>query len=192
VTETATPVGEAIERRRSHGARWAAIGVGVVLLVLIGVLATARTLDSKGISSKLLGQPVPPVTGETIDSGRFDIDDQRGRWVVVNYFATWCVPCQQEHPELVEFAERHAATGDAEVVSVAFSDEPDRIRKFFADNGGEWPVIAEDENRTALQFGVTGVPESYVISPDGIVVAKFEGVTADGLDAVLQRALGGS
>ena len=126
MTETTTPANEAIEARRGHGARWAALAVGVVLLVLIAVLATSRTLDSRGISSKLLGQPVPPVAGETIDGGRFDIDDYRGRWVVVNYFATWCVPCQQEHPELVEFAERHAATGDAVVVSVAFSDQPDR------------------------------------------------------------------
>jgi cytochrome c biogenesis protein CcmG/thiol:disulfide interchange protein DsbE len=173
-----------------HPARWAALAVGAVLLVLIAVLATSRTLDSRGISSKLLGQPVPPVAGETIDGGRFDIDDHRGQWVVVNYFATWCVPCQQEHPELVEFAERHAATDDAEVVSVAFSDQPDRIRDFFAANGGEWSVIADDENRTALQFGVTGVPESYVVSPDGIVVAKFEGVTADGLDAVIDQASG--
>jgi len=192
VTDTTSAATDAVERRRGHGARWAALAVGVVLLVLIAVLATARTLDSRGISSKLLGQPVPPVAGTTIDGGRFDIDEHRGKWVVVNYFATWCVPCQQEHPELVEFAERHAATGDAEVVSVAFSDEPDRIRDFFAANGGDWSVIADDENRTALQFGVTGVPESYVISPDGIVVAKFEGVTADGLDAVIDRAAGTS
>lgn len=192
MSDTATSAEEAIEARRGHGARWAALAVGAVLLVLVAVLATSRTLDSQGISNKLLGQPVPPVVGDTIDGGRFDIDEHRGKWVVVNYFATWCVPCQQEHPELVEFAERHAAANDVEVVSVAFSDEPDRIREFFAANGGDWAVIADDENRTALKFGVTGVPESYVVSPDGIVVAKFNGVTADGLDAVIQRATAGS
>jgi cytochrome c biogenesis protein CcmG/thiol:disulfide interchange protein DsbE len=59
------------------------------------------------------------------------------------------------------------------------------LRAFFDENGGDWPVIPEDTNRSALAFGVTGVPESYVVSPAGIVVAKFEGVTANGLDRVI-------
>ena len=179
------PVQEAVERRRGHGARWAAIAAGVVLLLLIAVLATSKTLDSRGISSQRLGQPVPRVVGDTIDGGTFDIDQYRGRWVVVNFFATWCTPCRIEHPELVAFDERHQGTNDVEVVSVAFSDEDADVREFFAANGGQWPVIPNDTNRVALDFGVTGVPESYVVDPNGIVVAKFEGVTADGLDSVI-------
>ena len=67
----------------------------------------------------------------------------RGEWVVVNFFATWCTPCRVEHPELVKFAEEHE--GDpVEVVSVAFSDQPEAIREFFAEQGGNWPVVASD------------------------------------------------
>jgi cytochrome c biogenesis protein CcmG/thiol:disulfide interchange protein DsbE len=109
---------------------------------------------------------------------------------VVNFFATWCTPCRIEHPQLVEFTERHASAGDVEVVSVAFDDEAARIEEYFAENGGDWTVIPQDTNRAALEFGVTGVPESYVIDPNGLVVAKFEGVTSDGLDEVLAAAGG--
>jgi cytochrome c biogenesis protein CcmG/thiol:disulfide interchange protein DsbE len=183
--DTLEPAQETVERRRGHAARWAALAVGIVLVVFIAVLATSKSLDSRGISSELLGKPVPHVEGETIGGASFDIDQYRGRWVVVNFFATWCTPCRVEHPELVAFDERHQQTNDVEVVSVAFDDQEDDIREFFAENGGTWSVIPKDTNRVALDFGVTGVPESYVVDPNGIVVAKFEGVTAEGLDEVI-------
>lgn len=184
------PPPDVIEGRTRHSARWAALAVGLVLVVFIAVLATSKTLDSRGISSELLGEPVPPVAGDTLETGPFDIDRYRGRWVVVNFFATWCAPCVREHPELVAFSERHRATNDVEVVSVAYSDTPDSLREFFARNGGDWPVIPDDASRSALAFGVTGVPESYVVDPSGIVVAKFEGVTADALDGVVNGSGG--
>jgi cytochrome c biogenesis protein CcmG/thiol:disulfide interchange protein DsbE len=161
------------------------LGVGVVLVALVVVLATSKSLDSRGISSELLGDPVPHVAGTTLDGGSFDIDEQRGRWVVVNFFATWCTPCRIEHPELVRFTQEHEAVGDVEVVSVAFDDDAQSIREFFERNGGDWTVIPEDTSRVALEFGVTAVPESYVVDPNGIVVAKFEGVTSAGLDEVV-------
>jgi cytochrome c biogenesis protein CcmG/thiol:disulfide interchange protein DsbE len=190
--DTLEPAQEVVERRGAHAARWGALAAGIVLIVLIAVLATSKSLDSRGISSELLGKPVPHVEGETMDGGTFDIDQYRGRWVVVNFFATWCTPCRIEHPELVAFDARHQGTNDVEVVSVAFDDQEDDIRDFFAQNGGTWSVIPKDTNRVALDFGVTGVPESYVVDPNGIVVAKFEGVTADGLDEVIQDASEGA
>jgi cytochrome c biogenesis protein CcmG/thiol:disulfide interchange protein DsbE len=185
-------VEELVGRRSGHAARWGAVAVGAVLLLLVVVLATSKTLDSRGISSELLGEPVPDVQGDTLATGPYDIDQYRGQWVVVNFFATWCTPCRIEHPELVAFEARHRDTGDVQVVSVAFNDQADDIREFFAQNGGSWPVIPEDTNRVALEFGVTGVPESYVVDPNGIVVAKFlDGVTADGLDDVIRGEVDG-
>lgn len=176
---------EPVVVRRRHTARWVAAVVGLVLIAFIAVLATRESVDARGVSSALIGKPVPSVRGTTLTGETFDIDDHRGRWVVVNFFATWCVPCQVEHPELVRFTDEHRDDGLVQVVSVAFQDDPAVIRRFFAERGGEWPVVVGDTGPTALSFGVTGVPESYVVSPEGIVVAKFLGVTADQLDAVM-------
>jgi cytochrome c biogenesis protein CcmG, thiol:disulfide interchange protein DsbE len=108
----------------------------------------------------------------------------------VNFFATWCVPCVKEHPELIAFTESHA-DDDVSVVSVSYGRDTE-VQEFFENNGGDWPVITDDDAQISLDFGVTGVPESYVISPDGVVVAKFTGVTADGLDEIIARYSGGA
>jgi cytochrome c biogenesis protein CcmG/thiol:disulfide interchange protein DsbE len=93
--------------------------------------------------------------------------------VVVNFFATWCPPCIEEHPELVAFEAAHATTDGATVVSVVFNDDNNDVRKFFADRGGAWPVL--DDARAAVDFGVLKVPESFVVDPDGVVIGKFNG-----------------
>jgi cytochrome c biogenesis protein CcmG, thiol:disulfide interchange protein DsbE len=179
-------------RVTGHTARWVAIGVGVVLIAFIGVLATRKSADSDSISNKLIGQPVPAVQGTTIDGDTYNIDEQRNRWVVVNFFATWCGPCVQEHPELVKFTQSHPAT-DVAVVSVSYGkQDPAVVKKFFDEHGGDWPVVADDDAQIALEFGTSMVPESYVVSPDGVVVAKFNGVTAAGLDQVIAQYTGGS
>lgn len=169
----------------THLARNVAIVVGVVALILVAILATRSPAADRFGTNPLIGRAVPDVEGPTIDGADFDIDTMRGRWVVVNFFATWCVPCVIEHPELVKFSEEHAETGDAVVVSIAYEEEPQRLRDFFAEKGGDWPVIVGDDARLALDFGVTGVPESFLVDPSGRVVAHFTGVTADGLNKII-------
>jgi cytochrome c biogenesis protein CcmG/thiol:disulfide interchange protein DsbE len=173
------------EPRRHVGVIVVAI-IAVVALALVGVLATSEPANQRRARSPLVGRTVPALAGRTIDGGRFDIDDQRGRWVVVNFFATWCVPCVQEHPELVAFDEEHKVTGDAALVSVVFSDDPAKARTYFAKQGGDWPVLTDDKGSAALDFGVPKVPETYLVTPGGQVAAKFTGgVTQEGLDQAI-------
>ncbi|MEI7593308.1 MAG: TlpA disulfide reductase family protein [Actinomycetes bacterium] len=171
--------------RRSHMARNSAIAVGIVVVALVVLLATGKTNDQRQPSAKIVGQVVPAVAGTTLDGASYDIDLHQGKWVVVNFFASWCTPCRVEQPELVKFAAEHAGSKDVEIVSVAFQDKDADVRRFFATAGGNWPVVVGDTGSTALSFGVTAVPESYVVSPTGQVVAKFEGVTAVALDSVI-------
>lgn len=174
---------------RRRLAVFVAVPVLLVLLGLIVVLATSDNSGARDVGSPLDGRQAPNIAGETIAGETFDLADARGEYVLINFFATWCVPCIREHPELVNFEQRHAAAGDARVVSVVYDSKAQSVRDFFAENGGDWPVVLDPDGRTALQYGVAGVPESYLIAPDGTVITKLVGgVTASGLDQTLAQA----
>jgi cytochrome c biogenesis protein CcmG/thiol:disulfide interchange protein DsbE len=179
-------VAEAPPRRRT-GLIVSAV-VAVLAIGFVAVLATREPATDRRRDSPLIGKVVPPLAGETFAGGNFDIDDHQGRWVVVNFFATWCVPCRIEHPELDAFNQAHARGGDAVLVSVLFDDDPASAREFFDRNGGEWPVVLDGDGLIASAFGTPKVPESYLVTPNGRVAAKFTGgVTRDGLDRSIDQ-----
>lgn len=170
---------------RRHPARAAALVAGVIVALLVVLLATRDPATERNSTSKLIGQRAPAVAGEVLLGEPFDIG-ATDRWVVVNFFATWCAPCVTEHPELVKFSTAHAKTGDARVISVVYSDDGGAVRRFFNERGGDWTVFDSDQGRTALDWGVAKVPESYLVAPTGIVVERFvSGVTQAQLDAAI-------
>lgn len=185
-TSTSTATGAAgAPAGRTRPTRIAAIVVGVVVALLVVLLATRNPAGERIASADLMGKPAPAIGGEVVLGEPFDLG-ATDRWVVVNFFATWCVPCQQEHPELRAFSEEHEETGDARVVSVVYDEQPAAVKEFFERKGGDWTVFDADEGRTAVDWGVAKVPESYLVSPTGIVVERFVGgVTQQGLDAVI-------
>ena len=167
-----------------------ALLVGLMLLTLVGVLATRESGPDR-MTTHLVGQGAPPIEGTTTSGEAWRLDLQRGRWVVVNFFSTTCVPCVREHPELVAFAEAHAEADDVRVVTVAFADSPAAVEEFFRSNGGDWPVLVTDTGRIAVDWGVVAVPESYLVSSAGFVAAKIiGGVVQDDLEAMLVEARG--
>jgi cytochrome c biogenesis protein CcmG/thiol:disulfide interchange protein DsbE len=175
---------------RRRPALWGAVPVGVVLALFVVVLAT-RDSDptNRAVDSPLLGKPAPALAGESVlDGEAFDLRDAEGRWVLVNFFATWCEPCRKEHPQLVKFAQDHQVADDARVVSVVFQDQPEDVERWFRDNGGDWPVVDTD-GEIVVDWSVSGVPESYLVDPAGVVRAKIVGgVDATKLDDLLRRA----
>jgi cytochrome c biogenesis protein CcmG, thiol:disulfide interchange protein DsbE len=158
-----------------HRSAWIAGIVGVAMAALVLLFATAGGEDATGAfagGSGVIGATAPALTGATTDGEPFDIESLRGQWVLVNFFATWCPPCVQEHPELVRFAERNV--GRATVVSVAYDDTSEKIRQFFDANGGTWPVLAQDTG-ASIDYGVVKLPESFLVDPSGRVVHKLTG-----------------
>lgn len=182
---------EAVAPRRRRSLRWLALGLAIVLVALLVVLAGAEGSTTRAADSRLVGQPAPEVIGDTIDGKRYRLTSDRGRWVVVNFFATWCVPCRVEHPELIRFQQRHAAIGDATVVGIIYGDTAEAVRAYREKEGGDWPMVIDERGGISVDFGVRGVPESYLISPNGTVVSKIVGgIKADDLEQLLRRAKG--
>jgi cytochrome c biogenesis protein CcmG/thiol:disulfide interchange protein DsbE len=194
-TETGVPSAESgtagpprVARGR-HTARWVAVGVLVIAAGLIAVLATRPSATTVEARSPLVGRLAPPVAGTTLDGSRYELPPRPGHYVVLNFFASWCEPCQQEGPELVAFQFQHQPSGSASVLSVVFMDTADGARAYQRKLGVTWPTMADPGNSVALAYGVREDPTSFLIAPDGRVVASISGgVTAKGLNALVAKA----
>ena len=172
-----------------HTARWVALGILVIAAGLIAVLATRPPALTVEARSALKGKFAPPIAGPTVDGAYFRLARAPGHYVVLNFFASWCVPCRDEGPELVAFQFRHQRTGDASMVSVVFTDKTDDARSYQRMLGATWPTLADADGSLALAFGVRENPTSFVIAPNGRVVAVvFGGSTAAGLDRIIALA----
>ena len=183
--------------RRGRAAAFIAVPVALVMVLLVVVLVTRKSAADRADFNPLVGKPAPAIVGTTLDGKPFDLDQFRGEYVVVNFFATWCIPCQQEHPDLLSFARRHTQAGDVQLVSVVFQDDPAAVRDYYAKNGGDWPVVSGDQGRMALDYSVIRVPDTYIIDRIGIVRDRIPRpvLNADEIDqriSAINAALTGS
>ncbi|CCG03953.1 TlpA family protein disulfide reductase [Blastococcus saxobsidens] len=155
--------------------RWVAALAFVVVVALAGALLAARLGDSAVTTSALIGQPAPPLVGDTLDGGRFDLAGWEGQVVLVNLWASWCQPCRREHPLLIATAASLGPQG-LRVVGIDVHDDPDDARAFLAEFGGAaWPSIVDPEGTYAVEWGTFALPETYLVGRDGTIVAKVSG-----------------
>ena len=173
--------------RTRRAAVFVAVPLALVMALLVVVLVTRKSATDRADFNPLVDKAAPEIAGTTLDGKPFDIDSLRGKWVVVNFFATWCVPCQQEHPYLVSFDRRHSQAGDVQLISVVFGDDVASVRDFFAKNGGAYPVVDGDQGRMALEYSVIRPPDTYIIDQLGIVRARIPRPleNADELDQII-------
>ncbi|MGH2636315.1 MAG: TlpA family protein disulfide reductase, partial [Actinomycetota bacterium] len=110
--------------------------------------------------------------------GTIDLESLRGQVVVLNFWASWCVPCRQEHPALLRAWERYRERGVV-LVGVNFEDAEESALAYADEMGGDWPLASDPGSTTAIDYGVFGIPETFVIAPDGTVTAKITGAVDD-------------
>lgn len=185
------PPADGAPRRRSRVVLYTSLSVGVVVAVLVAVLASSKAAGSGTASSPLIGKAAPAVSGPGIGGGgSYSLSQFHGRWVLVNFAASWCVPCRQETPQLVRFQGEHRAAGDATVLGVVFDpNDVSNLAAFLARSGSTWPTV--DDPNAEVAYGVSAIPQSYLVDPQGTVVAKFfGGVTAAQVDGIIKRAGG--
>ena len=187
VVERAQPVSG---RPRRRVILWVSLGTAAVVAVLVGVFASAPQASVQ-MQSPLLDHAAPALAGPVINGpGQASLVSDRGKWVLVNFFASWCGPCQQEMPQLLAFQRQHAAAGDATILGVEY-DQTDvgNAHSYLAGQKATWPVITD--NSADVRWGVHGIPESYLVGPDGLVAVKYAGdITMSSLDAQIAK-LGG-
>jgi cytochrome c biogenesis protein CcmG/thiol:disulfide interchange protein DsbE len=180
-------------RRRSRVVLWSAVGAAVVFAVLIAVLASAKSAGQGTTQSPLIGKPAPAVSGKVLGgTGAASLSQLSGKWVLVNFSASWCIPCRQETPQLQTFSREHSQAGDAAVLGVAY-DEGDvpNLTSFLKSSQATWSVV--DDGRAVVEYGVSGIPDSFLVDPRGTVVVEYlGGVTAKELDSFIAKATSGA
>jgi cytochrome c biogenesis protein CcmG/thiol:disulfide interchange protein DsbE len=149
----------------------------MALLIVVAVVAATRpSLQASEAQSPLLGRTAPAFSGSTLTGGRLSLAQFRGRFVFVNFFASWCPPCQAEEPNLVQFdyQQQHTA-GGAALVGVVYDDPDSDARRFMVTQGATWPAFKDDGGFIASSYGVTAPPSTFLIDPRGKVVADLIG-----------------
>lgn len=145
------------------------------VLVVVFAVSLQRAPERTLMQSALIGKPAPEFTlpdlldpGAEVRSSTF-----RGQWVLLNVWGTWCVECRVEHPLLVDIARE----GKVTLVGLNYKDDDELARQWLAELGNPYAAVAVDrEGRAAIDYGVYGAPETFLIDPAGQIVHKIVGV----------------
>ena len=175
-----TDTGQDGPRRRFRLPAWGIIPVAAS--ALLGVFLWSLLNPAPDLPSALVGKPVPeftlpPITGR---ADGFQTTDLRGRVALVNIFASWCVPCRAEHPLITELSR----SGVVPIYGINYKDKPENALAWLKELGDPYTRIGADaDGRAAIEFGAYGVPETYVVDAEGIIVYRVVGpLTGAALD----------
>lgn len=153
-------------------ARYAAVAL---ILGLAVVLALAFQRDPHDIKTGTVGKPAPAFALPSLTgSETLSLDQYKGKIVVLNFWASWCIPCKEENPALTDVWERYRGT-DVVLIGVVFQDSPDAARDYTTRLGNTWASALDGDGRMALSYGVFGPPETYFIGADGIIAGRHIG-----------------
>jgi cytochrome c biogenesis protein CcmG/thiol:disulfide interchange protein DsbE len=150
------------------------IWLPLAFIALIGLLAAGLRLNPREVPSPLVGKPAPPFELPLLHAPdkRFTQKDMLGSVWVLNVWASWCVACQAEHPLLVDLAK----SGQVTLIGLNYKDRRDLALGWLARHGNPYQATLSDtDGRVGLDFGVYGVPETYVIDRDGVIRLKHTG-----------------
>ena len=147
--------------------------------------------DASRIPSALIGQSAPALDLPGLEgaAGLTDADLRQGHVTVVNIFASWCLPCHEEHEILLDLAaDKALASNGVRLIGVAQKDDPENVRRFLGAKGDPYAIVALDrDGRASIDWGVYGVPETFIVKGDGTIAFKFIGpMSAEAMASVVR------
>jgi cytochrome c biogenesis protein CcmG/thiol:disulfide interchange protein DsbE len=153
---------------------WAVLIGGAVLFVpLFIVLVMSFGRDPRAVPDALVGEQAPTFELLDIEGNPHALADHIGkRPVVLNFWSTWCLPCKQEHPLLVQAP---AAWPDVAFYGVIYNDEAEKAKRYLERAGSSYPHLVDPGSAIAIDLGVAGVPETYFIDESGRILYKHKG-----------------
>jgi cytochrome c biogenesis protein CcmG/thiol:disulfide interchange protein DsbE len=147
----------------------------ILVLPLLWLLRRGFDFDPHEIESPLVGKPAPDFVLPNLDDGEpVQRVDLQGKPLVLNFWATWCPSCPQEHPVLVAASKAYGA--DVQFVGIAYQDRSEAIRGWLERHGGAaFPTLVDVGGKAAIAYGVYGVPETFFIDKEGVIRDKQVG-----------------
>ncbi|MEO8359573.1 MAG: redoxin family protein [Vicinamibacteria bacterium] len=150
------------------------LGLGLLVTTpLLAILILNRDRRPLDIRTPLIQKPAPDVFVKSLDGeGSLRLSSLKGKPVVVNFWASWCVPCVEEHAALSAFAQ---ANPDVAFVGIVYEDTAENARAFLSQRGRAYTPYIDDSGKASIAFGVYGVPETFFVNAAGTIVAKTVG-----------------
>jgi len=149
-----------------------AVGASLACIALVVILARGFGRDPHEVPFMLKGKPAPDFKLRTLDTGhQISLAELRGKPVVINFWATWCGPCRLEHPVLVWASREYGS--QVQFLGAIFEDTEENARAYLSQNGTPYPQLVDPLSRTAVDYGVAGVPETYFIDAAGVIRGKY-------------------
>ena len=160
----------------------------VIAAALVVALGFGLFRSNGVVEGPLVGKPAPAFTLQTLNGGTLSLASLKGRPVVLNFWASWCVPCREEAPVLRDLSEKQTANGLA-VVGVVFSDKNIKaVNSFVQEYALAYPSLLDPKLNTSIAYGVSGVPETFFIDKQGVVRGYDQGgLTRERLTAGLGK-----
>lgn len=150
----------------------------IAILVLFGL---GLGNDPRHIPSPIVHHPAPEIKAPTLAGGEVVLSALRGKWVMINFWGSWCVSCVSEHPYLIQLAAQVRNRTDFTMLGVDFKDTVAGGRNFLARHGNPgYPQVQDPGQKIAIDWGVYGAPESFLVDPQGVVRYKQTGPIYEG------------